>query len=66
MPFQILVKVREATQDEIYSPEMEKQEAERQISVIKETLGKGFSPDVPWIAVRGQDILSASIIETSY
>lgn len=65
MPHQIVVKVKGVKNDEIYSPSMEKDESDRQLSEIKKAIGTTDVPDLPWLAVQGTDIASAHVIETS-
>ncbi len=66
MAFQIVVKLREATEGDIYSPKMERQEAEERLNRIRRDLGTSERPDVPWLAVMGKDIVSANIVESEY
>jgi hypothetical protein len=66
MAFQIVVKVREATEGDIYSPKMERQEAEEHLNRIRRDLGTSERPDLPWLAIIGKDIVSANIIESEY
>jgi hypothetical protein len=63
--FQIVVKVRQ-TDGDIYSPKLERQEAEEHLNRIRRDLGTSERPDVPWLAVIGEDIVSANIIESEY
>ena len=53
MAFQIVVKVREATEGDIYSPKMERQEAEEHLNRIRRDLGTSERPDLPWLAIIG-------------
>ncbi len=66
MAYQIVVKVKGVKNDEIYSPEMEKDEAERQLREIRDNLMGTKMPDVPWLAVQGQNIVSAHIMSTDF
>jgi hypothetical protein len=66
MAFQVVVKVREATEGDVYSPKLERQEAEEHLNRIRRDLGTRQRPDVPWLAVMGKDIVSANIIESEY
>jgi hypothetical protein len=66
MAFQIVVKVREATEGDIYRPKMERQEAEEHLNRIRRDLGTSERPDLPWLAIIGKDIVSANIIESEY
>ena len=60
MAFQIVVKVREATEGDIYSPKMERQEAEEHLNRIRRDLGTSERPDLPWLAIIGKDIVSTN------
>ena len=61
MAYQVQVTPRDGGQD-IFSPSLEKEEAERQLALIRGTLGSSEAPDLPWLAVQGRDILGASVI----
>jgi hypothetical protein len=66
MAWMVVVKVRGTKEDDIYSPtEMSEDEADKQLAAIREVLGGGRTPDVPWLAVQGKDIVSAHKIESS-
>jgi hypothetical protein len=59
----VVVQLRDGGQ-EIISPEMDEQEADRQIELIREALVTGRAVDVPWLAVSGTDVMSAHKRET--
>ncbi len=60
MAFQITVQLR-GGKDDIESPEMDQEEAERQLGLIRETLGGPETAELPWLAVQGMDILAALV-----
>lgn len=66
MAYQIVVKVKGVKNDEIYSHEMDKEEAERQLAAIRDDLGTAGTPELPWLAVQGQNIVSAHMTEVTH
>ena len=62
MAFHIYVQVKGARED-VVSPDLDQQEAERQLQVIREAMKTAEIPELPWIAVTGRDIVDARIAE---
>ena len=66
MSFSVVVNVRGAN-EQIFSPPFpQRDEAEQQLTVIRGVLNTAIPVDLPWLAVTGQDIVSAHVIENSY
>ena len=61
--YRVIVKLRGSKDDTVKGPSMEKAEAEAELVKIRETLGTGVTPDVPWLAVMGADIVGAHVSE---
>jgi hypothetical protein len=61
MSHRVHVAIR-GSSDTIDGPSGTQEEAERQLNVIRDTLGRPRTPDLPWLAAMGKDILSARVI----
>ena len=64
MAWTVVVKVRGTNDDEINSPEMSEEEANAEVAAIRDVLGLPRVPDLDWLAVSGQDIVSAHTVES--
>lgn len=58
----ITVTLRTAKAHKIQSPPLTKAEADRQLGVIRDSLGNQMkSPDIDWFAAKGVDIIGANM-----
>ena len=63
MKYQVVVKVK--NQELPNSPLMEEAEAHAAVAKICEAQENGEQVDLPWLAVRGYDIVAASVTPVS-
>lgn len=59
----IIVTLKAAHADSIYSPTLSTDEAERHLASIRYALTSSDTPELPWLGARGEDILDARLIE---
>lgn len=63
MAFHVHVQLQ-GSSDPVESPPMDRSEAETHLGIIRGVLGTPDVPDLPWIAVTGENVLAAHIYET--
>jgi hypothetical protein len=56
------VHVRLKTAEQLMSPDLRKPDAEKDLAEIRRAMRDGDMPDVDWLSVRGEDILSAQFL----
>jgi hypothetical protein len=56
------VHVRLKSGEQLMSPDMRKPDAEKDLAEIRRAMRDGDMPDVDWLSVRGEDILSAQLL----